>query len=86
MLKKPIWSTIETTLFYYSGDSTTGQVWFLLQDFMNIDGMTLILIFLFPRLSAGPHKPQTLTASKTKYEKFGPKNLDSSLKIGIFVP
>ena len=27
MLKKPIWSAIETTLFYYSGDSTTGQVW-----------------------------------------------------------
>ena len=26
MLKKPIWSAIETTLFYYSGDSTTGQV------------------------------------------------------------
>ena len=28
MLKKPIWSATETTLFYYSGDSTTGQVWF----------------------------------------------------------
>ena len=28
MLKKPIWSAIETTLFYYSGDSTTGQVCF----------------------------------------------------------
>jgi hypothetical protein len=26
MLKKPIWSATETTLFYYSGDSTTGQV------------------------------------------------------------
>ena len=24
--KKPVWSAIETTLFYYSGDSTTGQV------------------------------------------------------------
>ena len=28
MLKKPIWSAIETTLFYYYGDSTTGQVWY----------------------------------------------------------
>ena len=26
MLKKPIWSAIETTLFYYSDDSTTGPV------------------------------------------------------------
>ena len=40
---------------------------------MNIDGMTFILIFWFPQSSAGPQKPQTLTASKTKYEKFGPK-------------
>ena len=30
-------------------------------------------IFLSPRVSAGPQKPQTLTASKTKYENFGPK-------------
>ena len=28
--------------------------------------------FLSPWVSAGPQKPQTLTASKTKYEKFGP--------------
>ena len=40
---------------------------------MNIDVMTLILIFLFRQLSAGPQKPQTLTASKIKYEKLGPK-------------
>ena len=26
MLQKTIWSAIETTLFYYSGNSTTGQV------------------------------------------------------------
>ena len=25
--KQTIWSATETTLFYYSGDSTTGQVW-----------------------------------------------------------
>ena len=29
--------------------------------------------FLSPRVSGGPQKLQTLTASKTKYEKFGPK-------------
>ena len=38
---------------------------FLLQNFMNIDGTTLILIFWFSRVSAGLQKPQTLTASKT---------------------
>jgi hypothetical protein len=27
----------------------------------------------FPLISAGPQKPQKLTASKIKYEKFGPK-------------
>ena len=40
---------------------------------MNINGITLFLFFLAPRVSAGPQKPQTSTASKTKYEKFGPK-------------
>jgi hypothetical protein len=29
--------------------------------------------FLSPPLVAGPQKPQTLTASKPKYENFGPK-------------
>ena len=28
---------------------------------------------LSPPLDAGPQKPQTLTASKPKYENFGPK-------------
>jgi hypothetical protein len=40
---------------------------------MNINGTMLLLFSLFPLVSAGPQKPQTLTASKTKYEKFGPK-------------
>ena len=31
MLKKPIWIAIETTLFYYSGNSTTGQLWSFLK-------------------------------------------------------
>ena len=43
---------------------------FLLQNFMNIDGMTLILFFLSPPFSAGPQKPRTLTASKIKCEIF----------------
>ena len=34
---------------------------------------TLILFFLPPQLVAGPQKPQTLTASKPKYENFEPK-------------
>ena len=42
----------------------------LLQNFMNIDGPTLILFFSSPTFSAGPKKPQTLTPSKIKYENF----------------
>jgi hypothetical protein len=34
---------------------------------MNIEGTTLILICWYPLVFAGPEKPQTLTASKTKY-------------------
>ena len=34
----------------------------------------VIFIFLPPRFSAGPQKPQTLTASNSKYENFKPKN------------
>ena len=40
---------------------------------MNINGTTLFLIFLSPRVSEGPQKPQTLTASKPKHEIFGPE-------------
>ena len=40
---------------------------------MNIDGMTLTPTVLFPPLNTGPQKPQTLTASKTKFKKFRPK-------------
>ena len=42
---------------------------------MNIDGTTLFSSKSFPLISAGPQKPQKVTASKTKYEKFGPKIL-----------
>ena len=65
-----------------------GSKLFLHQNFMNIDAMTLILFFLSPWLVEGPQKPQTLTASKTKYEKFGSniwiKYLNSSLKNRYF--
>ena len=36
-------------------------------------GPTLFLFSLSSRVSAGPQKPQSLTASKTKYENYGPK-------------
>ena len=36
-------------------------------------GQRCFHFFLSPRVSAWPQKPQTLTASKTKYEKFGSK-------------
>ena len=38
--------------------------------FMNIDGGTLILFCLSTPFSAGPQKPQTMTALIIKYEKF----------------
>ena len=40
---------------------------------MNFNGTTFFLSYLSPPVSAGPQKPQTLTAWKTKYENFGPK-------------
>ena len=43
---------------------------------MNINGTMLFLFFLSPRVSGGPQKPQTMTASKSKYEKLGPKILN----------
>ena len=42
--------------------------------------------FLSPRVSAGPQKPQTLTASKTNYEKFGPKIWIPHWKMDILMP
>ena len=43
--------------------------------YFKIDGTTLILFFLPPRLVAGPRKLQKLTTSKIKYEHFVPKIL-----------
>ena len=43
-------------------------MWFLLQNFLNIDGKTLFLSKYFPPISAGP---PNLTDSKIEYEKFG---------------
>ena len=40
---------------------------------MNINGTMLFLFLMSPPVSGGPHKPQIMTASKSKYEKFGLK-------------
>ena len=53
---------------------------------MNIDGMTLFFFSLSPPLSAGPHKPQALTASKIEYEIFDQKFQFPYKKVGILVP
>ena len=37
MLKKPVWNTIETTLFYYSDNIATAHVW---------SGNTSIYVFI----------------------------------------
>ena len=49
--------------------------WPLLQNCLKINGTTLFSSKSFPLISAGPQKPQKLTASKIKYEKFGSKIL-----------
>ena len=49
--------------------------WLLLQNCLNMNGKTLFSSKSFPLISAGPQKPQKLTALKIKYEKFGPKIL-----------
>ena len=44
---------------FYNNDGVNRSSWFtlfLLQNFMNIDGMTLILFFSSPPFSAGPQK------------------------------
>ena len=56
-----------------STDQADPSWFYVLQNFMNIDGTTLILFVLSPQFSAGPRKPKTSTASKTKYENFCPK-------------
>ena len=47
----------------------------LLQNCLKINGTTFFSLKLFPLIASGPQKPQKLTASKIKYEKFGPKIL-----------
>ena len=49
--------------------------WLLFQNCLKINGTTLFSSESFPPISAGPQKPQKLSASKIKYEKFGPKIL-----------
>ena len=49
--------------------------WLLLQNCLKINETTLSSSKPFPLISAGPQKPQKLTALKIKYEKFGPKFL-----------
>ena len=54
----------------YGVNQSSGSKLFLLQNFKNIDGTTLILFFSSPPFNAGPQKPQTLTALKIKYDNF----------------
>ena len=66
--------------FYLSFTSSLDVLWdqsiklahVALQACLKINGMTLVFSKSFPLISAGPQKPQKLTASKIKYEKFGP--------------
>ena len=71
---------------------------FVLQNFKNIDGMTLILTFWFPRVSAGPQKSQTFSflicilifrvAADLSWKKSDSGNLDflPEKKHGFIVP
>ena len=49
--------------------------WLLLQNFVKINETTFFSLKLFPVIAAGPQKPQKLTSSKIKYEKFRSKIL-----------
>ena len=53
-----------------STDQADPSFFYVLQNFMNIDGTTLFLFFSSTPLCAGPQKPRTLTASKIEYENF----------------
>ena len=44
-------------------------------ELLEVNRMTLFSSKYFLLISAGPQKPQKLTALKIKYEKFGPKIL-----------
>ena len=45
----------------------------------------LLFLKLLPIIASGPQKPQKLTASKIKYENFGPKILILCWKMDILV-
>ena len=49
--------------------------WLLIQNCVKINGTTFFSLKLFPLIASGPQKSQKLTASKIKYERFGPKIL-----------
>jgi hypothetical protein len=53
---------------------------------MKINETTFFSLKLFPLIASGPEKPQKLTASKIKYESFGPKILIPRRKMDILVP
>jgi hypothetical protein len=53
---------------------------------LKINGTALFSSKSFLLISAGPQKPQKLTASKIKYGKFGPKILIPHSKMGVLVP
>jgi hypothetical protein len=42
---------------------------------VKINGTTFFSLKLLPLIASGPQKPQKLTASKIKYESFGPNFL-----------
>ena len=44
-------------------------------EYLKINRTTLFSLKPFPLISSGPQKPKKLTASKIKFEKFGPKIL-----------
>ena len=51
-----------------------------------VNETTFFSLKLFLLIALGPRKPQKLTASKFKYESFGPKFLIPDWKMDILVP
>ena len=66
----------DTYVLDVSGVNESSRIkWLQLQNCLKITETTFISSKLFPRISAGPQKPQKLTSLKIKSEKFGPKIL-----------
>ena len=80
------WLKCNMNTNYYTSYGVNQSSWskfFLLRNFMNINGITLFFFFLSPSLCA---RPGLFTASKIEHDNFWTNIQILYLKIGILVP